>query len=38
MSSSLLQLNIGPHTTSSQPPAFGKSLITEASLRRLPDG
>src|ERR1700740_3560645 len=28
MSSSLLPLNIGPHTTSSQPPALGKSLIT----------
>src|SRR5205807_4710376 len=38
MSSSLLPLNIGPHTTSSQPPALGKSLITEGSLRRRPDG
>src|SRR5947209_7097908 len=38
MSSSLLPLNIGPHTTSNQPPAFGKLLITEGSLRRRPDG
>src|ERR1700756_2314013 len=38
MSSSLLPLNIGPQTTSSQPPAFGKSLITWPTLMGRSDG
>src|SRR5215469_15988002 len=38
MSSSLLPLNIGPHTTSSQPPRSGKSLITEGTLVTRSDG
>src|SRR3989442_15283487 len=38
MSSSLLPLNIGPQTTSSQPPRFGKSLITRPTLMGRSDG
>src|SRR5690349_22923543 len=38
ISSSLLPLNIGPQTTSSQPPRFGKSLITAATLMGRSDG
>src|SRR5262252_5455822 len=38
MSSSLLPLNIGPQTTSSQPPLLGKSLITRRSLESGSDG
>src|SRR5262252_5179912 len=38
ISSSLLPLNIGPQTTSSQPPRFGKSLITGATLMGRSDG
>src|SRR5690349_24604155 len=38
MSSSLLPLNIGPQTTSSQPPRFGKSLITGPTLMGRSDG
>src|ERR1700756_2072890 len=37
-SSSLLPLNIGPQTTSSQPPLFGKSLITRPTLMGRSDG
>src|SRR5213078_947720 len=36
--SSLLPLNIGPQTTSSQPPRFGKSLITRPTLMGRSDG
>src|SRR5690348_4687648 len=38
ISSSLLPLNIGPQTTSSQPPRFGKSLITRRTLVSGSDG
>src|SRR6266576_248259 len=38
ISSSLLPLNIGPQTTSSQPPRFGKSLITRPTLMGRSDG
>src|SRR5207248_8164103 len=38
ISSSLLPLNIGPQTTSSQPPRFGKSLITAPTLLGRSDG
>src|SRR5215831_8810526 len=38
ISSSLLPLNIGPQTTSSQPPLFGKSLITRPTLMGRSDG
>src|ERR1700758_2560924 len=38
ISSSLLPLNIGPQTTSSQPPRFGKSLITHPTLLGRSDG
>src|SRR5215471_14790249 len=38
MSSSLLPLNIGPQTTSSQPPRFGKSLIMRPTLMGRSDG
>src|SRR5215475_12005718 len=38
MSSSLLPLNIGPQTTSSQPPRSGKSLITRRTLVSGSDG
>src|ERR671919_11053 len=38
ISSSLLPLNIGPQTTSSQPPRFGKSLITGPTLMGRSDG
>src|SRR5690348_13627291 len=38
ISSSLLPLNIGPQTTSSQPPQFGKSLITRPTLMGRSDG
>src|SRR5262249_8763851 len=38
MSSSLLPLNIGPQTTSSQPPRSGTSLITDATLMGRSDG
>src|SRR5436189_6437111 len=38
ISSSLLPLNIGPQTTSSQPPLFGKSLITRPTLEGRSDG
>src|SRR6476660_2179121 len=38
ISSSLLPLNIGPQTTSSQPPRFGKSLITWPTLMGRSDG
>src|SRR6476619_3072799 len=38
MSSSLLPLNIGPQTTSSQPPRSGVFLITGRSLGGGPDG
>src|SRR5215467_937800 len=38
MSSSLFPLNIGPQTTSSQPPRFGKSLITRRTLVSGSDG
>src|SRR5438477_3295027 len=38
MSSSLLPLNIGPQTTSSQPPRSGKSLITWPTLMGRSDG
>src|SRR5581483_8903133 len=37
ISSSLLPLNIGPQTTSSQPPAWGCVRITRGSLVRPPD-
>src|SRR5712691_346305 len=38
MSSSLLPLNIGPQTTSSQPPRSGNKRITERRLFRALDG
>src|SRR5690242_20156169 len=38
ISSSLLPLNIGPQTTSSQPPRFGKSRITQSTLLGRSDG
>src|SRR5215469_1230975 len=38
ISSSLLPLNIGPQTTSSQPPRSGKSLITGRTLVSGSDG
>src|SRR6266700_8179631 len=38
ISSSLLPLNIGPQTSSSQPPRFGKSLITRPTLMSRSDG
>src|SRR5690348_5137941 len=38
LSSSLLPLNIGPQTTSSQPPRSGTSLITDATLMGRSDG
>src|SRR5581483_1473371 len=38
ISSSLLPLNIGPQTTSSQPPRSGKRRITRGTLMAAPDG
>src|SRR3954452_25094890 len=38
MSSSLLSLNIGPQTTSSQPPRSGNNRITDGTLARRSDG
>src|ERR1700675_1238564 len=38
ISSSLLPLNIGPQTTSSQPPRSGSNRITSGTLASRPDG